>query len=262
MVEIASGKSARFGSIAFLNRILQAFLRATRVVRAALADRGAPSGTSLIASFASDRPLALATLCLSVSVCVPMVVTPFLPLPDAAAHIGASTLMREAMFGHGLAAYHYKVNWAPVPYWTLYLLQGFGAWIVGPLAAAKITVGLVIVGMPLATMRLLTALGRDPRLGLWAFALSWEHNLYAGWISFLMGMALALVAAAWLIEAKTFRDALKIAALSALIAVTHAQAVVYLAIVSLFLLRAFNSSRTRVPSRHRFRSRCMGRPTS
>jgi hypothetical protein len=76
-----------------------------------------------------------------------------------------------------------------------------------------------------AGMRLLRALGRSPRLGLWLFLLTWDNNLYWGWITFQWGMVLALYTLARVIELRSARDAAKLFVLTFLIALTHLHAV-------------------------------------
>ena len=95
----------------------------------------------------------------------------------------------------------------------------------GALLAAKIAVGAVVVMLPVAGMRLLRALGRSPRLGLWLFLLTWDNNLYWGWITFQLGMVLALFTLAHLVELRTPRDAAKLSILTFALALTHLHAV-------------------------------------
>ena len=56
---------------------------------------------------------------------------------------------------------------------------------------------LAVMLLPLGTMRLLLALGRDPRMGLMAFALAWDHNMYWGFLAFHLGLSVALFAIAY-----------------------------------------------------------------
>jgi hypothetical protein len=183
---------------------------------------------TLLRTLREDRLLLAATLVLSASALAPMWRTPILPLVDMGANIGAAGLLDDAAFGDGVVARHYFVNLRLVPYWTVYLLISLFEQLAGPFVAVKVVVGLSVILLPLAVMRLLIAMNRSPRLGLWAFILSWDTNQYWGWISFQIGMAMALYAIAKLIEMKSYRDALKVMGLSALIAVTHVHAVVLL----------------------------------
>lgn len=194
----------------------------------------------LFEALARDRLLLASVVVLGLVTLVPMFVTPFLPLADLPANAAQGALLPSILFdSKSLAAYHYKIQWAPVPYWSTHLLVALLAPVFGGLLAAKMLVAVVVLGFPLAIMRVLVALGRDPRLGVWAFLLSWDHNVYAGWNAYMLGMTLALVGVAWLMEAETPRAALRVAVLSAVIAVTHVQAVAYfgLTCVALALIR-------------------------
>ncbi|HEY1532673.1 MAG TPA: hypothetical protein VGF76_01600, partial [Polyangiaceae bacterium] len=176
--------------------------------------------------FRADKWLLVAFLALSASALAPMFVTLILPLVDMGVNIGAAGLLKDAGFGHGVVAQHYFVNPRLVPYWTVYLLMGGLASVFGPFWSVKLTVGLAVILLPLSSMRLMRAFGRDPRLGLWVFALSWDRNLYWGWITFSLGMAMCLWALALVFEVRSLRSALKLVPLSIVIALTHIHAVV------------------------------------
>ncbi|HXK16651.1 MAG TPA: hypothetical protein VNG33_02510, partial [Polyangiaceae bacterium] len=186
---------------------------------------------------AGDRPLALCTALLAAVTLLPLFVTPFLPLADLPAHTAQGALLPSILFeSRSLAAYHYQIQWVPVPYWTTHIVIALLSPIVGALAAAKIMVGGVVIGLPLAVMRVLIALRRDPRLGLWAFLMSWDHNVYAGWIAYMLGMVLALWAVAWLLESQGPRQAVRVGVFACVVGVTHVQAVAYLGLICVFLL--------------------------
>lgn len=175
--------------------------------------------------FHEDRLLLAATLLLGVSALSPLWATPILPLVDLGSNIGAASLINDAAFGDGVVAEHYRVNFRLVPYWTVYLLTACLEWLGGALFAAKVIVGGAVILLPVAGMRLLSSLGRSPRLGLWLFLLSWDTNLYWGWITFQYGMLMALFALARIVELQTYRDALKTLPLTVLIALTHVHAI-------------------------------------
>jgi hypothetical protein len=179
-------------------------------------------------------PLLLAlTVILTLSAWAPLCVTPFLPFSDLHNNAAAASMLHDAALGKGTLGYYYHVKWSPVPYWTGYVFMAAASTVGGVLFAAKAIVALLAVALPLSIMRLLIALGRSPRLGLWAFALFWDHNLYSGWVTYLLGMALALQALALLIDMETLRDALGVLVWSALVALTHVQALALLALAGL-----------------------------
>src|SRR5690606_18930578 len=106
-------------------------------------------------------------------------------------------------------------------YWTGYLFLAVLEPIFGVILSVKIVIGFLVLLLPIATMRLLVALGRSPLLGLWVFMLTWDVNLFWGWFTFQMGMGLAIWALAWVVEMKTYRDAYRLAILGVVIAATH-----------------------------------------
>lgn len=161
---------------------------------------------------------------------IPLTVTHFLPFADLPINTAASSLLWDSARGHLPTATYYHVNWAPVPYWITYLISAAVERVSDPLLAAKVTTAVILLLVPLGVMRLLVTLGRSPRLALWAFLLGYEHNTYAGWHAYMFGIGLSLFVIAWTIEARTIRDALRILPVTALIGLTHAQAVALLGV--------------------------------
>jgi hypothetical protein len=192
--------------------------------------------STLLRALRADPLLASLTLVLALAGLAPLFVVRFLPLADLPDNVGAAALLLDAELGRGAAGKYFLVNHAFVPYWSAYVLMGVVSELFGAIAASKFIVGLLVVLLPLVTMRLLIALRRDPRLGLWAFALSWEHNLYYGWVTYLLGMSLAMLALAWLIEVEKPRDTVRIFVLSLIVGLTHIEAVAFLGIAVILLL--------------------------
>lgn len=180
--------------------------------------------TSLCAAFQADHLLLGATGVLLLVALIPLFLSPIMPFSDMGLNTAAADLIWDTGAGRLPAATYYKVQWGPLPYWTTYGLCSVLGKLFGPLIATKVLTACVIAIVPLGTMRLLLALGRDVRLGLWAFALTWEHNLYAGWLALMLGVGLASFVMAWMIEAETVSDGLRIAPYTALLGLTHVQA--------------------------------------
>jgi hypothetical protein len=183
---------------------------------------------TLVRVLRGDRLLLVLTLVAAVVTLLPLTASPFLPFADLPGNVGQSGLLWDAALGNGVPGEFYKVTWKPLPYWSAYVFMTVVNQLFGAVVAAKAMVAVLVLALPLATMRLLVALGRSPRVGLFAFILSWEHSLYGGWVTFLLGMSFALWALAWLVEARTTKAAAWVIPLSALIALTHILAVAYL----------------------------------
>lgn len=202
--------------------------------------------TSLWSAFRADPVLRWTTLVLAIAGWVPLLLTTFLPFADQGINTAFADLMWDTARGHVPAAHYYQIQWAPLPYWVTYALASVLGLIVGPLIAGKIIVAIILVLLPLAMMRLLITLDRDPRLGLWAFALGYEHNLYAGWLSLLQGIALATFTLAWMLEARTVREGLRVTPFALLVGLTHIQATWLLGLGGVALTFTRGSVRRRI----------------
>lgn len=185
--------------------------------------------TPLWRAFAADRALLAAFGVLSLSALSPLFVTPILPLTDVGFN-GLAGLLPHVLLGDGFLNEWYKMNWRPVPYWSAYVLQGAFTLLFGATLAVKVMTAAVVLLMPLALMRLALALGRDPRIALLGFLLVWDKNLFWGWLSFQLGMGLCVWTLARLVECNTWRQALRLWPLTALIGLTHIHAIALLAV--------------------------------
>jgi hypothetical protein len=186
----------------------------------------------LVRIFRADPLLAALTTLLCFTVLLPLWVTPFIPLHDLPDHVGLASLMGDVLFGDGVAAHHFRVQALPVPYWGSYLIVALVGAVVGPLAAAKAVVATALLVLPLGTMRLLVAMKRSPRLGLFAFVLCWDQNLAWGFVAYVLALGLALFALAKLVEATSPRQALKNWPWVVAVALTHAHAFALLVVVA------------------------------
>jgi hypothetical protein len=180
--------------------------------------------TSLRATFAADRFLLWTTVGLLIAAWIPLLLTPFLPFSDAGINTATADLIWDTALGREPLSRYLRVQWVPMPYWTTYGLSSVLGKLFGPLIAVKLLTAFILALVPLSTMRLMLAFGRDARLGLWAFALTWEHNLYAGWLALLFGIGLVSFVLAWMVEAQTVGDGFRIAPYAALVGLTHVQA--------------------------------------
>ncbi|HKY37917.1 MAG TPA: hypothetical protein VJN18_18370 [Polyangiaceae bacterium] len=178
--------------------------------------------------------LLAAFVLLSLSALSPMLVTRYLPLTDLGFN-GLAGLLPHVLLGDSFLNEWYKINWQPVPYWSTYVLQGALSLLLGPTLAVKTTTAIVVLLVPLALMRLALALDRDPRVALLGFILVWDKNLYWGWLSFQFGMAVCIWALARLAECYTLRQAMRLWPLTLLIGVSHAHAIVLLAVAGMVI---------------------------
>jgi len=184
--------------------------------------------STMVRVFREDELLRWSFLLAFLLSCLPMAFTSMLPLTDLGSHMGFAGLMNDVLTPGTVASDRYAINPVPVPYWPAYLVINFVEMIAGIFVAGKVIVALALAGIPLGVMRLLVALERSPRLGLVAFLVVWDINLYWGWVTFQFAMPFVLWAFAWLVEAKTFKAALAICALAAVVGLSHPHAIMWL----------------------------------
>ncbi len=159
---------------------------------------------------------------------VPLAVTPIVPLTDLGSTVGASGLLFDALDSSSPLSKMYQVNATTIPYWTAYVFLALVGAVVGPLWASKALVALCVLALPLSMLRLAKAIDRDWSMALVSFGLAWDLNLYWGWVTFHLGMSIAIWCVAKLIEIDSWKGVLKVLPLVALVGLTHAHAVVFL----------------------------------
>ncbi len=194
------------------------------------------AGASVANALRSDPALSWSYGLLCLSATSPLWLTPICPQPDLHSYLSNAALLVPTALGDPAAAPYYQVSLWPLPYWTTLLFMAVVGLVTGPLIAAKVLIGTLICLLPLATIRLLLAFGRDPRLGLWAFLLSWDSNMHAGWHAVLLGMTIGLVLLARLVEARSAREALRSWPIAVLLALTHVEGVALTLVAGLCLV--------------------------
>lgn len=183
----------------------------------------------LVQTFKKDPLFAGLFALLLLCAWLPLTQASILPFIDLQNNAGAASLLFDTASGGPMSKY-YSVNWAPVPYWTGYIIMSAVSTVANTIVAVKFICGLLSLLLPLSVVRLLVALGRSPRQGLLAFLFVWDRNFYAGWVTFLLGMAIAIYTVALLLEVDSWRKALPVTVLSAIVALTHVQALAFLAV--------------------------------
>lgn len=118
----------------------------------------------------------------------------FLPLLDLPQHLGLAVAVAGAGDPASPFARYLEVDPWPVPYWTfsgaMWLLQKAFS----PEVAGKLVLSAYAAGLPLAAGFLLRSLGRDPRWAVLAVPLAFSTNLFYGFLPFLVGTPLLLLA--------------------------------------------------------------------
>lgn len=176
---------------------------------------------ALYRAIRADRLLLVLTLLLGAAALWPLFcarVPPFIDLPH---HAALGGLIWDVIWNRHGSSQYYWLDPAPVPYWTAYVVLAVAERLLGVYAGTKAVVAIALLSVPLGTMRLAMALGRSPRLGLWAFVLAWDFNLYFGWLNHVLAVGLVLFLLAAFLEAETPRDALGTWPLGVIAGLTH-----------------------------------------
>ena len=177
-----------------------------------------------LAELRQDPLLGLLTVLLAVTTVAPLFVGRYVPLLDYPNHTSISfVLFHLGDPAWGFGAY-YKTNFAPVPYGAQYLIVQLLAYPFGVELAEKLLLGAALLALPASVALYLRRLGRDPRLALLAFPLSWNVNTAHGFLSFVAGLPVLFAALAALdawAESPTVRRGLGAAVLGATLYFFH-----------------------------------------
>jgi hypothetical protein len=162
---------------------------------------------------------------------------PLLPWRDLPDHLALISLLDHARIAGSVAAEHYQIQLMPVPYWLFYGSVWLAARILTWTAALQLVALLGMIATPLALGQLMRSLGRDPRWGLLALPLFFNHNLMYGWLSYCLGIPVLFMALASFIQVE--RGAAKrrgLALWSCALFLAHAQLALFFAILVAYLL--------------------------
>jgi hypothetical protein len=150
---------------------------------------------------------------------------PRIPTQDGPVHVASAIAFRD--LGEPGTSYGelFERRLAPFPNWTSHLLLAGLTRLVDPVVAEKLLVSLWLLLWPLGARRLAGAVGadREPVTGA-ALLLAFGRALWLGFYNFLLGVALALLAVAWMVERRrwrTMRDTVVLAVLFLLLFFTH-----------------------------------------
>ncbi|HYQ80785.1 MAG TPA: hypothetical protein VEP68_04750 [Anaeromyxobacteraceae bacterium] len=118
----------------------------------------------------------------------------FLPLLDLPQHLGLAVAVARAGDPASPFAPYLAIDPWPVPYWAFDGLMWLLQQLFSPEVSAKLVLSGYAAGLPLAAAFLLRSLGRDPRWAVLAVPLVFSTNLFYGFLPFLVGTPLLLLA--------------------------------------------------------------------
>jgi hypothetical protein len=140
----------------------------------------------------TDRSFRIAFVACSAAALVPIWSVKYLPmvdLPQHAAQVAAWLHLGDPATSFGDV---YELHLF-VPYLLPYLLGVAVAKVAGVLPALKVLVSIAVLGLPLATTRLVLRRGGDPWWTLWCFPLAFGLPFYWGFVPFLVAVPLAIL---------------------------------------------------------------------
>jgi hypothetical protein len=166
----------------------------------------------------------------AIAATVPLLVTPTLPMADLAEHMAQVAIWKHLDDPcHGYAEI-YELNFATA-YLLGYLVMRAFAVVVTVSTAAKLTVWLSVVLLPLSMRALLRRTGGDVWLSLLGFLLAYGHVFYWGFLNFALAIPIGLFYLALLYDKRPRLVAMSGVAL--LLLASHALMFVFVALVTL-----------------------------
>lgn len=135
----------------------------------------------------------LVFLALALTAAWPVFAARHLPIEDLPQHLAAVRVLAD--FGDPALGFarHFEVTLLKTQYLTYYLATVPLAKVVGVELAVKLTLALLLVGLPVSMRALLRALGKDPRLAIFTLPLAWNAHVLLGFFNFAAAMPLALL---------------------------------------------------------------------
>lgn len=165
--------------------------------------------------------------------------TRHLPLQDLPQHLAAISVLRRLLFSGSLDGY-FEATLSRTQYLLVYALGVPLSALLGVAVAGKLLVTLTVVSLPYALRFLLRRMGRDERLATLSWPLLWNPQMLLGFLNFLLGVPIALVALGLLLPLHVPRSRAREGGLAALsLAAFYAHIIPYgvLGLGSLLLLK-------------------------
>src|SRR5712664_372383 len=198
------------------------------------ADRGEMGGGEVrtVVPVGGVRRLAwpAAVALVAVAAAVPLWSSTFLPFQDAPQHVAAVRVLAD--YGDATFGFQrwFEVDLRRSQYLGFYLPAAALAKLVGPQAACRIVLTLIVFALPAACWLLLRSFGRDTRLSVFAPAAFHTVPLYMGFFNFVISVPVAIAAVA-LVErelgAPSRSRAVLLAAIAAALFWLHPSAVAF-----------------------------------
>ena len=154
---------------------------------------------SLVADARREPVTAALFAAAMVATLLPIWIGRYLPLLDYPNHLSVTFVWRHLHEPWWDFDRYYTTHLVPLPYWVGYGAVYAMSLVVGTAVAQKLFLTLAIALLPLTVALYARAMGRDPRLAIFAFPLAWNYNVGFGFISYAAGLP-ALFFSLWLLD--------------------------------------------------------------
>jgi hypothetical protein len=183
----------------------------------------------------------LATAC-GLALAVPFWAGDYVPLVDLPQHLALAAVLRHHDDPAWAFNHFYEVEWLKLtPYWTYYLALDALSFVMPLDTASRVYLSLYALAVPWTGLAACAAFGAPRWGGLLMAPLALNANLYFGFVNYATGVVLLLVLLAEFqrfLTARTAGRAVRLAALSAVLFLTHAQPFAFLLLAAPMLAAA------------------------
>ncbi|MDB4977332.1 MAG: hypothetical protein JWN48_5673 [Myxococcaceae bacterium] len=110
------------------------------------------------------------------------------PIQDLPQHLAAISVLKN--YPDWNLGQYFELQLLRTQYLAYYLIAQWLSYITGVTYANKIMLCIAIIALPISIVSLLRSIGRDPRLGVFAFGLTYNAHLILGFFNFLAALPL------------------------------------------------------------------------
>lgn len=110
------------------------------------------------------------------------------PIQDLPQHLAAISVLKN--YPDLALGQYFELHLLRTQYLAYYLLAQVVSYVTGVTLANKILLGIAIIALPISIVALLRSLGRDTRLAVFAFGLTYNAHLVLGFFNFLAALPL------------------------------------------------------------------------
>ena len=137
---------------------------------------------------------------LAIFAAVPVWAVRHLPIQDLPQHLAAIRVIHDYNVTELGFARFFELHLGRTQYLAYYLVTSVLAYPLGVITANKVVLTATIVALPYSLRALLSSLGRDERIALFALPLAWNAHLLHGFVNFVAAIPLMLLGLSLAVE--------------------------------------------------------------